>query len=89
MPIVALEAITSGIPIVSFDIPALSWTEDSFALKALPFDTADYARLMRVAAIGKTLPQMRENARKFSKRFDRTKMSKLYEQLFIDILEKR
>jgi len=42
----ALEALASGVPILAFDIPGFTWSKGKGMIKAKPFDTRGYAKIM-------------------------------------------
>lgn len=86
VPLVALEAIASGLPLVAFDIPELSWADESIALKAVPFDVADYSRLLRVMAESKKTVLMRSEAKKFAKKYSKSQMVNLYDKFIVNTL---
>ncbi len=46
LPLVALEALASGTPLVTFDIDGMKWIPEQIAQKARPFDTGHFGALV-------------------------------------------
>lgn len=86
MTLFPIEAIAAGVPLVIFDTNELSWANSSFSVKALPFDTRDYARLLKYTANKSSLPEMSKKARMYSRKFKWQKIMKTYDSLFRKIL---
>jgi glycogen synthase len=83
----ALEALASGNPLVSFDIPGLSWATDKAVLKAKPFNTDEYASLLRIASDEKKIAKYRAQARPFAKNFSWDKVASMQESFFYQVLK--
>jgi glycogen synthase len=60
----SLEALASGLPLVTYDIDGFSWTTDQPVIKAKPFDVADYARIMLECTKPGVIARLRSRARK-------------------------
>ncbi len=84
----SLEALASALPLVGFDIPGLSWTNDSIALLAKPFDVDEYAKLLKKACDTQVYTTMSENARNFARMYTWDKVADEFESFFIEILKK-
>lgn len=80
--IAALEALACGIPVVSFDIPGLSWMSSDVSIKAKPFDVNDLAKKMLLASDEKENKKLRENCKKFAEKFTWDKVADDYEKFF-------
>ena len=62
----ALEALASGNPLVGFDIPGLSWSNDKAIYKAKPFDIDSYSKLILRAEREVEKNKLGERARKLA-----------------------
>lgn len=83
----ALEACSFGIPILSFDIEGLSWLPAKVCLKVEPFNTEEFANgLLKLLSNEKLRKKMGENGFKFSRNFDWEEISKKYEKYIFKIL---
>jgi glycosyltransferase involved in cell wall biosynthesis len=81
--LVALEALARGIPLVTFDIPGLSWIPKGVAVKADPFNTEELSHAM--VLIGRHpafASAMRQKGKLYSRRLTWNSIAKKYE-LFI------
>lgn len=83
----ALEALASGLPLASFDIPGLSWTTKEVALKAKTFDIDSYSRILKKLTEPKLLTKMSKNARHFAKKYTWNDVADKFEKFFQEILE--
>ncbi len=65
----ALEALGAGLPLVAFDLPEAAWMGNEAALKATPFDTDSYGKLLVEACLVEKNNQMRESARTLARKY--------------------
>lgn len=86
--IFGLEAIASGLPLVVFDIPGLSWSDSSVALKAKPFDLEEYAECLMKAAEPSLNAVMSRQARIFANRFRWDNIVSEFETFLEQVLNK-
>lgn len=84
--LLSLEALASGLPLVAFDIPSLSWTDKTISLKAKPFDVDDYAHKLKLATNPKIIGPLRDNCREFVKKYTWNNVSDEYESFFKEVL---
>lgn len=84
----ALEALASGLPLITFDIPGLSWSNSKVALKASPNDIKDYASLLLCANQKELIKNMSIDARKFASKFTWNNVSDDFEDFFQEVLER-
>lgn len=80
--IAALEALAVGIPVVSFDIPGLSWMDSCVLVKVKAFDVDDLAKKMLIVSDNKVNIKLRINCKKFAKKFTWRKVADDYESFF-------
>lgn len=80
--LVALEALASGLPVVAFNIPGISWLPEDVSLKAKPFDINGYARLMVKAAGEKENRKLKKKCRQVAKKYSWDDITAQYEQFF-------
>jgi len=84
----ALEALASGMPLVTFDIPEGRWATDAVALKAKPFNIDGYAQLLIKATDPELNQQMRKSARTFAQKFTWEKVANEFENFIFAILKR-
>ncbi len=84
----ALEALASGMPIVSFDLPEGRWMSDDVALKAPAFDIEAYAAQMLQATDPETNSNMRIAARNFARAYTWDRVVAQYRDFFEYIINK-
>lgn len=84
----SLEALASGLPLISFDIPGLSWAGKDISVKAKKYDIKDYSSKLLVANDDKKIVEMSKNARKFAKNYTWEKVASEFESFFYQILKK-
>ena len=84
----ALEALASGMPIVSFDLPEGRWMTDKVSLKAPAFDTDAYAAQMLQAADPTVNQHMRIAARDLAKGYTWDRVVAHYKEYFDYIISK-
>lgn len=83
----SLEALASGLPLVSFDIPALSWANETVTMKAKPFDVADYSKLLFFASHDKNVELLRKNARSYVKNYTWDSVASQFEAFFYFVIK--
>lgn len=83
----ALEAFASGIPLVCFDIPGLSWIDQKCAIKIKGFDTEKFSESILNLSISKKIDIMGNSARKFAAGFTWEKVADQYEKFFEFIIQ--
>lgn len=83
-----LEALAAGLPIVGFNIPESKWLNKKVSLKAKPFDTKKYARLLLKAADSKTISPMRKDSRQFARNFSWDTVADQFSDFFEFVLKK-
>jgi len=84
----ALEALAAGMPLVAFSIPEAKWADKSVALKAKPFNTEEYARLMLKATNKDLNKQMRIAARSLAKKYNWDEVTEDFEDFFEEVLKR-
>jgi len=84
----SLESLAAGLPLVSFDIPALSFTNKDVALKAKQFNIDHYAKLLKKASKARNMKQMSKNARHLASMYTWDSVVKEYESFIFEVLEK-
>jgi len=84
----SLEAIASGLPLISFDIPGLSWTNNKIGLKAKKNDINEYANNLLIANNIEKVNEMSKEARKFARQFTWDHVANEFEDFFYLILKK-
>lgn len=65
----ALEALAGGLPLIGFDLPESRWMNEKISLKAKPFDTDAYSKILLKATNPKLINQMRKDSRSFAAKF--------------------
>lgn len=80
--IAALEALSVGIPVVSFDIPGLSWMNEKVSIKAKAFEKDDLAEKMLKAIDSKINKSLRKNCKVFARKYTWKKVADEYEKFF-------
>jgi len=78
----ALEALASKLPIVTFDIPGLSWTDRTVALKAPAFDVDTYAKLLLATMQSKNIQTLKNKARIYARKFTWNDVADEFEEFF-------
>lgn len=81
----ALEALASGLPLVAFDIPGLSWTDNGNTVKAKSYDIDSYAKALLQTAHNKNLSHMQKEARKYAANYTWDNVANKFEDFFIQI----
>ncbi len=82
----SLEALASGNPMVSFDIPSLSWTDEKTVWKAKPFNVSEYSQLLKKLSKNyKTIHYMSKNARKIARKYTWENVANEFESFFLTI----
>lgn len=82
----SLESIASGLPMAAFDIPSLSWADDSIVLKAKPFNINEYGNLLIKMESKKLVDRMSKKARLVARKYTWEKVESQFEKFFYEIL---
>lgn len=82
----ALEALASGLPLIAFDIPGLSWVNNKCILKAKAFNTSDYANILLRASNSRKIKTISKNARGFARKYTWSKVAVNFEEFFKKII---
>lgn len=85
LPLFSIEAIASGLPLVTFSIPEFSWLSPKFSFQAKPFDVQEYGKILLLASRSTKLSNMRRCARIFARRFKWQKVTHEMDTFFKDI----
>jgi glycogen synthase len=85
----SLEALASGMPLVSFDLPEHKWASQEVCLKAKPYCTAEYGQLMCLASQAETNKKMRIEARKFASSFSWDRVVDRFLEFMHEIIEEK
>lgn len=83
----SLEALASGMPLVSFDLPECSWCPETCNLKAKPFDLDQYSKLLLKATDPELNAQMRINARNHARKYTWESVAEQFEAFFFEIID--
>jgi glycosyltransferase involved in cell wall biosynthesis len=81
----SLEALASGLALVGFDIPGLSWTNKNVALKAKTYDINEYAQLLLTMTNSQTAERMGEASREFARNYTWENVANQFELFFTKI----
>lgn len=84
----ALEALASGVPLLAFDIPGLSWTDKKSTKKVTCFDVDAYAQAIYKMATNKDINIMSKHAREYARNFSWESVSEMFEKFFVQIVNK-
>lgn len=88
LPLFSIEAIASGLPLVTFSIPEFGWLKSEFSFQAKPFNTREYGKLLLIASKSDKLSAMRKYARNYAKEFKWQKVAKQMVTFFEEIIKK-
>jgi glycosyltransferase involved in cell wall biosynthesis len=80
-----LEALASGLPLVAFDIPGLSWTKDTVVFKAPAFNFKKYAQLLLTKSEEISQKSISNETRKFAKLFTWEKVATDFISFFYEV----
>jgi len=81
----ALESLAAGVPVVSFNIPGLSWMDSSVSIKAKAGDVGSLSRSMVRAVSTSRNPDFRRRCRNFARSFTWDKVARMYLEFFTQI----
>lgn len=84
----SLEALASGLPLVAFDIPGLSWADEKSVLKAKPFDIEEYSKLLFKASNPSLHEKMSANSRELAKKYSWESVASQFEDFFYFVIER-
>jgi glycosyltransferase involved in cell wall biosynthesis len=87
-PLFSLEALAAGLPIMVFDIPGFSWTQSAAVVKAKPFDTRDYARILEQNMDTATITPRRAVAKATARPYSWDNVANKMEEYFQYVLRK-
>lgn len=86
-PLVALEAMSYNLPIVSFNIDGLKWIPAKYCLKAKPFNEADLSqKILNLSENYDLRRKMGDTGRRFASKFNWERKAKEYENFILEIL---
>ncbi len=86
-PVFTLEALASGLPLVSFDIQGLKWISNRESLKAKPFDIDEYSQLLLKATETDVIEPLRENARVLAEKYTWERVAGDFEKFFKKVID--
>lgn len=86
-PVFTLEALASGLPLVSFDIQGLKWISERESMKATPFDIEEYSNLLLKATQADIIEPLIKNARSLAKRYTWERVASDFEKFFDKVIE--
>jgi len=84
----SLEALASGSPIVSFNIPSMSWAPDGVVSKAKPFKVSNFGQLI-LKMERQNLRELSKRCRKVAGQYSWDRVAREFEDFFYKILERR
>ncbi len=84
----SLEALASGLPLVTFDIDGFSWATSTAVAKAKAFDTDEYARLLEMNMKHNIISKKRTLARESVRAFTWDRVAKEFSDYFTYIVNK-
>jgi glycosyltransferase involved in cell wall biosynthesis len=85
----SLEALASGLPLVAFDIPGLSWATPNVVLKAKPFNVTQYEKLLIEASSEEINKKMSKDAKDFAKKYSWNTVADLFSNFLTEIVAKK
>ena len=85
---VALEALSYGVPIIIFDIRNLNWIPKECAIRVKPFSIEDLARSIEIIETRRQPKEMALELEKFARKFDWKIISQQYSQFLNSIIKK-
>lgn len=88
LPLFALEALASGLPLVTFATEEFSWLKPQFSIQATPFDPMEYGEKMIALSKSSKLVAMRKHARIYAKQFTWDHIANQMEDFFQYIIKK-
>lgn len=85
--VTALEALAYGKPVISFDIPGMSWLSASASLKAVAFDPISLSKqINKLVTDPKLYRQLSVNAQRTAKNYSPARFLSLYRNLIRSLL---
>lgn len=82
----ALEALASGLPLLAFNIPGLSWLNDQCSVRVKPFDIDAYAHALKEFTKKNNLDELSKKARDFAGKFSWESVCDQFEAFFEEII---
>lgn len=83
--LLSLEALASGLPIVCFDIPALTWASRNVAVKVKPFSVTQFANGLQLLEDKKRSTAMSKAARKLAKTYTWDDVAASFNEFFYEV----
>ncbi len=85
--VTALEGLSYGAPIVSFDLPGLEWIPDNLAYKTKSFNIEDFSKnILKALKEEQTATSKRQKRINFAKNYDWQRIEKMYKSYIDQIL---